>query len=82
NGRPYQELKFRDSDYWTEMADELELAIAAIKQQLAQELANDSSPQSASQTTTPATGNAGRGIVIASDEGLPTTPAPTPSSNS
>lgn len=51
-GRPYQELKFRDSDYWTEMADELDAAIAAIRDQLVTEL----SSETASKPTTAPTG--------------------------
>ena len=81
-GRPYRELKFRDNDYWTELAEELDLAINAIRDQIAAELKEQTSAAvpSTSQSSSAVPRS---GIVLSADgqiipeSGLPQSPSAT-----
>ncbi len=55
-GASYQELKFRENDYWQEMGDELDAAMDALRAQMVKEIAASSTPTARS------------GIVFSSDD--------------
>ena len=75
-GRPYRELRFRDNDYWTELAEELDSAINAICDQIATELAEP--PSEATQSTPQSASSAPRsGIVLSADgQNIPSSGTP------